>query len=1039
MDIGAWLAELGLAEYVPAFRDNDIDGNVLRDLTDRDLVAMGIRSVGHRRRIAVAIARLGDGAPPEAVAQAGLPSEHRQISVLYGDMVGSTALSERLDPEDFRELIRSFHQVGVETVSEFGGFVANFIGDCVLAYFGWPLAHEDDAERAVRAGLALVQRVRSRSEALNARVSIATGRVLVGDLIREGPAQKQSAVGATPQLAAQLQALASPGQVVMDALTSRLVGRCFDTQDLGQHTFASAAQPVAVHLVKGERAWDSRFEAFRGHAVAPLLGRSAELALLLQRWQECRQGELGGVLLLGEPGVGKSRLAQALLDACADAPHWALRWQCSPLHTGTPLWPVIRFLRKLLQADGQRVPPGALDRLDAWLGPGIGAPALAQLLALDTGTRYAPLTLSPQQLRAHTLAALVELLSSLAQDRPVLLLVEDAHWIDATTLDLLHDCLARRAHVRLLALITSRPSNTIALERLSNVSHLSLNRLSRTSTRELVSRLAGRRLEPHTLDAIVEQTDGIPLFAEEVTKAVLECGHTTVPPSLHGSLMSRLDAIPGIKEVAQTAACIGREFDQRLLEELSGDRSAVASALQQLVKAEIVVPRSGGPRFSFRHALLHETAYDSVLKSRRQELHARILLMLEQQAVPPTPALLAWHATRAGEIEKAVQYGEAAGEQALAKSAHGEAAHVLMNALQLIEENRALTDWRAWELRLQYRLGQAQISTLGFASEHTRRTHERAHALLDPVQDRDMRTPVLYGVWLCHSLRGEMHDALRLADELLAASQADGHIDGLVVAHRMTGATCLAMGRVQEAIDHQRRAQALYDPQRHPELAKLLAIDPGVASACYLAWALCLQGKAEAAEKQMQRICEQAPAVPLLHANAYVHRHAALLGMLRRDPRAVKAHAQQLAELAQQSRLRMWRGYAEACMAWCLLEEGDAAAATAGFERGLADLTGSGALLIAPFFRACHAWALARSDRVNEAATLLRHTLTACTQSGLVWCEPELWRILGSVSALAGDHGAAADCRERAVQVSRCQGTRLWELRCDDDVATCGP
>ena len=571
MNVAAWLRELGLERYVQAFEDHDVDAQTLRLLTEADLAEIGVVSVGHRRKLAGAIAALaGEALAPPDVAPPRVEAEQRQLSVLYCQMAGSAASSgPRLDPEERRRMIQSFHKTCTRVVVDYDGHVANFYGDCVLAYFGWPRAHEDDAERAVRAGLALVRQIQAEDAggALNARVGIATGSVVVGDLIREGPAQEQSAVGLAPNLAARVLGLAGPGQVVIDELTQRLLAPSFAVQPLGRHALKGIAQPVAAFAVSDERAVDSSFDARRGPDLAPMIGRDQELALLTERWAQAQGGEGQAVLLVGEASIGKSRITRALLDACAAQPLWRIHWQCSPYHTGSALWPVIQRLGRTAGLEVQDSAEAALDKLEALVGENKEATALyATLLGLDGTQRYGPLEMTPQMLRERTMELLVEQLIERAEQRALLLVVEDAHWIDPTTLELIERCLERIASTRVLMLITSRPDNQPSLGAHPSVTRLSLNRLSRASVQAIVARLGGESLQAQTRAAIVAQTDGVPLFVEELTKAVLETGEAAIPASLHGSLMARLDRIPEVKEVAQIAACIGREFDQALVQ-----------------------------------------------------------------------------------------------------------------------------------------------------------------------------------------------------------------------------------------------------------------------------------------------------------------------------------------------------------------------------------------------------------------------------------------------------------------------------------------
>ncbi len=605
-NVDEWLSELGLSQYEAAFRENDIDAEVVIGLTADDLRELGVASIGHRRRLLDAIAVLkgiasagpndrasrpvaadGPGTPPEA--------ERRQLTVMFVDLVGSTALSARLDPEDMGGVIRAYQNSVAGEISRVEGHVAKFMGDGVLAYFGWPRAHEDEAERAVRAGLSIaasVARLEGGGAPLACRIGVATGLVVVGDLVGEGAAREEAVVGDTPNLAARLQEIAAPGQVVVAEYTRRLLGDLFAMETLPPRTLKGLKGPASAFVVLGERAMTSRFAARQGGTFAPIVGRDQELALLVERWRQAEAGEGQAILLTGEAGIGKSRIAEALVAAVEAGLHYLLRYQCSPYHGDSALYPAIQQISQAAGFAPDDGLEGRLDRLEAVLGHGTddggaaAAPLIAALLELDGTARYGRMTLTPQQRRSRTLAALVEQLSGLASRRPVLWLIEDAHWIDPTTLELIELALDSLAGRRVLIVVTARPTFTAPLASHPAVTRLALNRLARAATQAIVTRITGGRRIPETLlDEIAARTDGVPLFVEEMTKAVVESGvlretpdayeldgplsALAVPATLHDSLMARLDRLHGVKEVAQTAAVIGRAFDHETLASLS--------------------------------------------------------------------------------------------------------------------------------------------------------------------------------------------------------------------------------------------------------------------------------------------------------------------------------------------------------------------------------------------------------------------------------------------------------------------------------------
>ncbi len=662
LDIDSWLRGVGLAQYVEVFRANDIDGRLLGRLTSDDLKEIGVASLGHRKQLLEAVAALGAGAgAPAPTPGAAIPTpaaERRQLTVMFVDLVGSTALSGRLDPEEMRDVLRAYQNTVAGEISRLEGFTAKLMGDGVLAYFAWPRTHEDEAERAVRAGLAVVAAVGrlpiAAGEPLAARVGIATGLVVVGDLVGEGAAQEQAVVGDTPNLAARLQGVAEPGTVVIAEATRRLFGDLFVLRALGAQTFKGVQEPAPAFVVLGERALESRFAARQAGGMTPIVGRDQELALLIERWRQAKSGEGQMVLLTGEAGIGKSRITEALVETVAGEPHFLLRYQCSPYHAeldalpGDPAAPMPRASPRTTASSAgwtgsRRCSPGP---------PSISArsaPLVAALAGLDGTGRYGALTLSPQQRRSRTLAVLIEQLTGLASRRPVLWVIEDAHWIDPTTLELIELALDGLQSARMLVMITARPIFVASFGSHPVVTRLAMNRLTRAAIQAIVAHITrGKSLPGPLLDEIAARTDGVPLFVEEMTKAIIELGGLresadafhldrplsalAIPTTLHDSLMARLDRLQPVKEVAQTAAVIGRSFDHRTIAALAAlPEAELADAMHRLVEAELIFRRGTPPdaTYLFKHALVRDAAYESLLKARRIAMHARLLDVLE--------------------------------------------------------------------------------------------------------------------------------------------------------------------------------------------------------------------------------------------------------------------------------------------------------------------------------------------------------------------------------------------------------------------------
>jgi class 3 adenylate cyclase/tetratricopeptide (TPR) repeat protein len=846
MDVTAWLRDLGLERYVPAFRDNDIDAEVLLKLTAEDLISIGVTSVGHRRKLLDAIASLGIAVPAAVVtapapgAPAPAEAERRQLTVMFCDLVGSTALSTRHDPEDLRELIGGYHRAVADTVGRFDGFVAKYMGDGVLIYFGYPQAHEDDAERAVQAGLAVIEavgRLPARQH-LSVRLGIATGLAVVGDLIGEGAAQERGVVGETPNLAARLQALAAPNTLVIGEATRRQIGGLFDLADLGPQALIGFAEPQPAWRVIGESGVLSRFEALRS-GETPLVGREEEVELLVRRWQQAKTGEGRVVLLSGEPGIGKSRLTAVLSEQIETEPHARLRYFCSPHHQDSALYPFIAQLERTAGFARDDTVEARLDKLRALLAPGTrdddDIALLSELLSLPSSA--ADLNLSPQRKRENLFESLLNQLEAEARRRPVLMVFEDAHWIDPTSRELLDLTVDRVRHLPVLLVITFRPEFQPPWPGRAHVASLALNRLGERDGEALVHKLAGdAALTPEIVAEIVERTDGVPLFVEELTKAVLESASQgdrvatvlgtapsaaqAVPATLHASLMARLDRLGlAAKEIAQIGAVLGREFAYELIEPVA-QRPAkeLQAGLDQLGDAGLLFCHGTAPHASylFKHALVQDAAYSTLLRGRRQELHARVAAALEEHfadLIERQPELLAHHLTAAGNTERAVDQWLKAGQHAAARMAYREAIAHLERGLGLLHSLPESPVRNGREIELQLALGLCLFTAKGAVD--AKPPYARANELAERSGEPQQRFEALYGVWQSTMVSGGIAAAHPLSERLLRMAEREGD-DGLrLQAHHSGWSTWCYAGDPAKAREHADAGRILYDPEKH--------------------------------------------------------------------------------------------------------------------------------------------------------------------------------------------------------------------------------
>jgi class 3 adenylate cyclase/tetratricopeptide (TPR) repeat protein len=1079
--VAEWLASLGLGEYAHRFADNGIDMAVVADLTEDDLRELGVL-LGHRRKLLRAIHELGRApsatAEPDApVTASALPrdeAERRQLSVMFCDLVGSSALSLRLDPEDMREVMHTYHRCLARVIGEHQGMVARYMGDGVLAYFGYPHAHEDDSVLAARAGLAIVDAVgelkpRPGIPRLQVRVGISTGTVVVGDLLGEGAAREQAVVGETPNLAARLQTVAEPGAVVVCDTARQLAGGHFDYRDLGPIPLKGWSEPVHAWQVVAARDVESRFEATHAAALAPLIGREEEVELLLRRWRQARHGEGRVVLITGEPGIGKSRVALALEEAIRSEPHVRLRYFCSPHHANSALHPFIAQLERAAGFQRHDTAAQRLEKLETLVAPSRPfcehvVPLLASLLSLPASDRYPLPAMPPQKRKQMTLEALLAQLERLAGRQPVLMSFEDAHWADPTSLELLGMTVERLVKLPVLLVVTARPELTTPWPAHAHLTTLPLMRLSRRENLALIERVAGGKpLPEEVLNEILVRTDGVPLFVEELTKTVVETGVVreqdgayvldrplpalAIPTTLHASLMARLDRLAPVREVAQIGAVVGREFFYELLGALAGlPKERLDEALQELVRAELVFRRGEIPEavFTFKHALVRDAAYSGLLKSRRQQLHEAIANLFEQRfpdMVAAQPETLAHHLAEAGLHERAAAYWLQGGRDAAARSANLEAIAHLQRGVEGVQALPASPARDRIELDLQFALAPCLIATQGAASARSLAAFTRARELCERLGEPAEYQQVMFWLATASVVRGELPQALEADLVVLRRAEARGDRPALLNAIRGQAMILLFLGRVAEARAVVEHAVEVFDASDESArtAARAAGQDCRVASLALMSWASWLLGDVDSAVRQSRGALQRAEAIDHAHTRAYAAYYAAVLHALRGEPAIADRHAQRCLALSEEHGFRHWRGLARSLRGICAtaldsasgsLEEVRAAVDEyhgAGYQLGITALY----VLLAPAL-------LARGER-DQAREVVERGLAIVQVNSEALFAAELRRLQTQVELAEPGEGACAAAEaglERALAIAREQRTRSLELRAAIDLAT---
>ena len=944
-DVVEWLGKLGLNQYAQAFTENHIDYSVLPDLTENDLQKLGM-SLGHRKRLLRAIESLQiEGQPAGAtppiskrdvasVIEQPREAEFRQITVMFCDLVGSTQLSEMMDPEDLQKLIDTYRGECAGAIKRYGGEVARYFGDGVMAFFGWPRAHEDDAARAVHTALEIVSGVKKISGPvpLACRVGLCSGPVVVGETGNSITSWSMDAVGETPNIAARLQTLADINTVLISESTRRLVWSAFDLQDLGPQEIKGITEPMHVYRVLAAKNVASRFEATHTGSLSPLIGRSSEFSLLLDRWEKVKEGDGQVILLSGIPGVGKSRLLHELMSHIQEDPHVLLHHQCSPYHSQSAFFPVIEQLEQGARLTAREADADKIAKLQAYLPHPANdskEPLLlvAKLLSIASDDHRELARLTPQQIKNRTIGALIDVLLAFSSHRPTLCIFEDAHWIDPSTLELLELIISRIAHARVLLIVSCRPEFRPTWIAHPNISIHSLTRLSNTEVKTMIrDLLRGESISQELVEQIVEKADGVPLFIEELTNSMLSVPlraedtferspqpiSLRVPETLSDALMERLDRVAPSRRLVQIAAVIGREFSYDLLSgAVQIDEEEMHSALSMLEQADIIhrVGISPSVRFAFKHALLRDAIYESLLRGRRQQIHGDIASILEQdfpELAENQPEVLAYHYQEAGNHQSAVRCWFESGQRAVAHSANVEAIANFRKALQLLSGLPETPELIKQEIDIQLALGIPLIAVPGYASPETREAFMRARTLCLRLGDIPEYFQALFGLWGHSWMGGKNDDAIRMADEFLSRARVLSDPVRLMVAHRMMGSTLLTVGDFQPSAHHFEETIKLSAIKEKQPLYSRYMVDPQAASLLLLSWDLWFLGYPDQSLSRVSEALALAQDLGHPYTIAFAHYMTSVVHLLRGDAVRAFESAEKSFEVSQEQRFSLY-------------------------------------------------------------------------------------------------------------------------------------
>jgi len=1115
----AWLQRDRRVSYRALKREFEVDDEALEDLKV-ELIEAKRLAVDENGKVLVWVGEAGERgaksierekaepdeshiAPRPTLHAPRAEAERRQLTVLFCDLVGSTALSAQLDPEDYRAVVQRYQQTCSEVIQRHEGYLAQYLGDGLLVYFGYPIAHEDDARRAVRTGLEITTAMQEKvpsplvgegqgegatvpRKPLQVRIGIHTGLVVVGEI---GSSEKREllALGETPNLAARIQGLAEPNTVFISAATQRLVETQFECQPFGSHLVKGIATPIAVYHVQSERQMDGLV----GRTIlTPLVGREQEVGLLIDRWEQVKEGRGQVILLSGEPGIGKSRLAYTLREHVTNEGSLLYEARCSPYHQHSALYPLIDVLQRTLLLSRQDTDNEKVEKVEralALYGMQESVPLFTALLSLPTPAQYLPLNLTPQKQKERTLQALLQLLVAQAERQATVSVWEDLHWADPSSLEFLSLLIEQIPTTKLLLVLTFRPEFTPPWKPRSHISQLVLNRLGKKQVEAMIEKVAeSKNLSADVVEQIRIKTDGVPLFVEELTKsvvealrgpetedrgpeqgAIVEAQHAkpvllTVPATLQDALMARLDRLSTARQIAQLGATLGREFSYELLHAVAPtNETDLQAALAKLVEAEILYQRGVGQqtRYFFKHALIQDTAYQSLLKSVRQQYHRQIAQVLEAR-FPETketqPELLAHHYTEANLIEQAIPCWQLAGQKAMQRSAYVEAINHLTKGLELLKTLPHTPDRAHQEITLQITLGAPLIATKGYTVPEVERTYSRALELCRQVGETPQLFPVLGGLLSFYVTRGELQTARELGGQRMRLAQSVQDSAFLLDAHRTLGITLFWLGEFASARAHMEQSIALYDSQQRSSHSFLSLQEPKMHCLSYKAWALWFLGYPDQALERMSEALALVQEFSQSYSQAWALVPSAELYQHRREAPLTLERAEAAVTLATDLGFPPVLAMGTIMRGWALAEQGQGEEGILQIRQGITAWQTMGVELQRPYSHALLAEACGKERQIEEGLSVLAEALALVNKNGERWWEAELYRLYGELSLRMGEretgrtgeeekiahsldrpfsHSSPEECFQKAIEIARQQQAKSLELRASTSLA----